>query len=919
MRLFTENVDFIATSGDKNILQIENYEEIFFDVYELIINGEKFISEKIGEYDTHPIVKIPVEIDGVKKEYPFILNEGKFQIVFNEQNELIQESVEENIPVITEEFEEVEEYSKESFEKALIDIQEKKHKILEYIENVKKTANQETDEYNKNQLKILEQQKQQNKKELQSFLESSKESWFEEFVDVSDKIKKELFDRLNINNSEIYESIDLKLEVISDDFKKLINEDFSNTEKIFENKIKELITEIYNNQVIKVINDGIDKISEQSEISFENIKNDFDLALSEKANDADLKNVENKLENEILSIQKESIELHDLISKTASSNQKSIIFIENKIDETQIELKESIVKIIDEKIEENEDNITTYYNEKLDIVENKLIDLSDENRQYFIGLINESKDNLLKEIKSIKENKAVEYIVENKKTGEKKEIDINSIKNDLQKEISNKISNEIIALRKYTAYHGGGGGTVAQQFANGGTMNGSLTIVGTISASQFLGIPVYTDTDTLSTVTGRGNTTTDSITVGGMTVLGGLTADRIYTTQLEALSANITVLDIKQYELSGFNVQGDCTIQGNVSASGTITADNMILSGNRVATVVDPVRTTLFGNGTTTVFPISGADGLVNPSALIVAIDGALQEPVVDYTVTSGNITFTSPLADGSKAVVISPSHTLQVSQMIPADGSVSSSKLDTDIAIAGQLTVTGQPALSALNSNHVMTYGLAEDQYAWIDLPAAFANFSSLGGSTSVSVIGASIDTGASTASFSTARTRFAGFFNRSPLAWTGGQARNIPFASRRTRLRAIIDTFTLLGNAYFWFGVWDKNSLISTTDEFDAKGFGVKITPTTLIAQTHDGTTLFQSDPSSLVLNNTVLLEIDYYQQNLSVKVDGAVIATVSGGYNIDSTAQIHFYGYAPNGGSAGDNARAELKQLRYLITEN
>jgi hypothetical protein len=480
MRIFTENVNFISTSGDKNILQIENYEEVFFDVYEISINGKKFISEKIGEYEKKPIVKIPVEIDGIKKEYPFILNEGKFQIVFNEQNELIQESVEENIPAITEEFDEVEEYSKESFEKELIDIQEKKNKILEYIENVKKTAKQQTDEYNKNQLKILEQQKEENKKQLKSLLESSKQSWFEEFVDVSDKIKKELFDRLNINNSEIYESIDLKLEIISDDFKKLIEEDFSNTEKIFENKIKELITEIYNNQVIKVINDGIDKISQQSEVSFENIKNDFDSALSEKATSVDLKNVEDKLETEILSVQKESIELHDLISKSVSSNKKSITYIENKIDETQKELKENIIKIIDEKIEENEDNITTYYNEKLDVVENKLIDLSDENRQYFIGLINESRDNLLKEIKSIKENKAVEYIVENKKTGEKKEIDINSIKSDLQKEISNKISNEIIALRKYTAYHGGGGGTVAQQFADGGTMNGSLNINGQI-------------------------------------------------------------------------------------------------------------------------------------------------------------------------------------------------------------------------------------------------------------------------------------------------------------------------------------------------------------------------------------------------------------------------------------------------------
>jgi hypothetical protein len=555
MRIFTENVNFISTSGDKNILQIENYEEVFFDVYEISINGKKFISEKIGEYEKKPIVKIPVEIDGIKKEYPFILNEGKFQIVFNEQNELIQESVEENIPAITEEFDEVEEYSKESFEKELIDIQEKKNKILEYIENVKKTAKQQTDEYNKNQLKILEQQKEENKKELKSLLESSKQSWFEEFVDVSDKIKKELFDRLNINNSEIYESIDLKLEIISDDFKKLIEEDFSNTEKIFENKIKELITEIYNNQVIKVINDGIDKISQQSEVSFENIKNDFDLALSEKATSVDLKNVEDKLETEILSVQKESIELHDLISKSVSSNKKSITYIENKIDETQKELKENIIKIIDEKIEENEDSITTYYNEKLDVVENKLIDLSDENRQYFIGLINESRDNLLKEIKSIKENKAIEYIVENKKTGEKKEIDINSIKSDLQKEISNKISNEIISLRKYTAYHGGGGGTVAQQFADGGTMNGSLNINGQILSGGV-------DIATLFTIGGTSNFATyDFVNNNFLNLSGG------------------TIIGDTRFN-------SNVTIYGNLTATGTTTFNNTIFSVTSALSVV---------------------------------------------------------------------------------------------------------------------------------------------------------------------------------------------------------------------------------------------------------------------------------------------------------------------------------------------
>jgi hypothetical protein len=189
-------------------------------------------------------------------------------------------------------------------------------------------------------------------------------------------------------------------------------------------------------------------------------------------------------------------------------------------------------------------------------------------------------------------------------------------------------------------------------------------------------------------------------------ITNSLSADRIFTTQLDALSANITVLDIKQYELSGFSVQGDCTIQGSVSASGTITADNMILSGNQVATVVDPVRTTLTGNGVLSAFAINGAVGLVNPSALIVAIDGILQEPEANYSVSGGSITFTSPIPNGSKAVVISPTNVLQVSQNIPADGSVTSEKLDTDIEIIGQLTAPNQ---IADKDESVMTRLIAE------------------------------------------------------------------------------------------------------------------------------------------------------------------------------------------------------------------
>ena len=127
------------------------------------------------------------------------------------------------------------------------------------------------------------------------------------------------------------------------------------------------------------------------------------------------------------------------------------------------------------------------------------------------------------------------------------------------------------------------------------------------------------------------------------------------------------------------------------------------------ATPVDPVRTTLTGNGVLSTFAISGAANLINPSALIVAIDGALQEPSVDYSVNNGTITFTDPLASGAKAVVISPSNALVAGQVVPSDGSVTSSKIATGVtlttpSLVGPVNLTSQDATTA---DRVMTRDL--------------------------------------------------------------------------------------------------------------------------------------------------------------------------------------------------------------------
>jgi hypothetical protein len=175
------------------------------------------------------------------------------------------------------------------------------------------------------------------------------------------------------------------------------------------------------------------------------------------------------------------------------------------------------------------------------------------------------------------------------------------------------------------------------------------------------------------------------------TLLDGITVTAEKVNYLTDVTSNIQgQLDAKQPLDSDLTAIAALTgTSGLLRKTGT---DTWTLDTNEA--VVDPVRTTVLGNGVLSTFAINGASGLINPSALIVAIDGILQEPVVDYTVSGGNITFTSPLPSGSKAVVISPTNSLQVSQNIPADGSVTSAKLDNSINFATRPTTSDTGAL---------------------------------------------------------------------------------------------------------------------------------------------------------------------------------------------------------------------------------
>lgn len=166
--------------------------------------------------------------------------------------------------------------------------------------------------------------------------------------------------------------------------------------------------------------------------------------------------------------------------------------------------------------------------------------------------------------------------------------DLNAQLLNIQKELHTKMQ---IYVQSY-----GGGGSVAMQFADGGTMNGTLNVAsgqilsagvdlanifsqggGGGGGSQVLS---FNESNARLTISPNGNTVSLSALSGGSTVYGNCLplsggtisgsvtiTNTLSTTTLYATSAYMTVIDITQYELSGFNVTGDVVISGALSAT----------------------------------------------------------------------------------------------------------------------------------------------------------------------------------------------------------------------------------------------------------------------------------------------------------------------------------------------------------------
>jgi hypothetical protein len=484
MKIFGEEVKHTSTNSPLNILRVESFEEIFFGVFEVELNEQKYPLEKISDYKGNPVVQIPIIVEGEEVLYPFVLVKGTSEILFNESNTDLP--IEYTVLDIDYQEEEV--------------LSESKQEILEQIEKAKENARKALRKARLTEALQLSEETKKNNTSLKNTLEKARQNLVHEFIEISDKLKRELLKKSITNYSELTETLNNRLTNISEDLESQLESNFENASKIFDSKIQSLVKELYKETVHPKLEKELNDIAFQIIERVESIESNLDDKLKSKAE----KTLVEGVSKELSAIQKANIELNDNINKgvnKALSRAGNVKTLVEKID-----------KEINEKFENELSNIEKYFDERIVNIQEKTFDITEESRKYIIDLVNKSKMDLFEEIKKIPKEKPVEYILESKKKDPEK-VNLDKLKKEYDSIIHDKFENYKTDLRKYIAVYSGGG-SVAQQFADGGTMNGNLVIVGSISASQYLGIPTF----------GGGGVSGDYLPLSGGTLTGLLSS-----------------------------------------------------------------------------------------------------------------------------------------------------------------------------------------------------------------------------------------------------------------------------------------------------------------------------------------------------------------------------------------------------------
>ena len=598
------NVEFVTTG--QNILACESFEEEHYDIYSIKTVFGDILKESISTHGNSPIIELNVNYKGkIHTNVPFIVSPvakhtcinintltGKYTIpqpVIVEQTAVALMEVDEFVPLPV--FEKIDTVHQQLLKQktATINVlQEENEQQLKYTKQIVSDVIQAgLDKINK----TIESYKTTVISEINTAKNNNLEANYGEFLADTELAKAKLVNYINqtvidkqplLNNYTNTLTLDIK-----NSLQKYVTEVFSENLQVSENSLNEIKSEALNK-----IQATVSVLTEEVKVNLDEIlisaqdKFNKNVSLLDQKVDSKLNKFQETITNSITDNLTEKVnqivsdfnntllenfnQLELDINAKNTDSHKLLEFVNQTVTDIKITLPYQINSQIVEIVEEEYAKLT----------QPLLLDTVDTLRSELVTLIKEetSQSALFEQTKNVTIEKVTQIFTEAKGNSKSFEKTLKAYKDDVLKEIKD-ISQQYSAKVLRRIEMSAGGGSIAQQFANGGTMNGNLNVTGKILSG---GVDIYT-----LFVTGSGSGG-DNIAVNTIVQTSSANWNNTYTTVNSNSAAwSLSVNNNSPGYYGSFYDTSTQTLTGvnqakRLDIANTFEANGISLSGNKI-------------------------------------------------------------------------------------------------------------------------------------------------------------------------------------------------------------------------------------------------------------------------------------------------------------------------------------------------
>ncbi len=608
-----------------NTMWVEGFEEVYFDVYEFYLNGNKILAEKIDTLGEHPVVKVPfTEVNGNKIEATFVLKIGTQP----NKTEIVSEAIEDDEPIMIESRNTlfVDKYEETFFGVYEFEINGNKV-IAEQVDTVNKTpvVKIPVTRSNGKQVEvefILKEGSQDSvlddsklvltdesmsvikEEDLKTKLHAESKTLIEQSgatdINISYRIdKEEIIEEIKTDSAAALEKLREETKNIVDEVEQIRDSIFiefasnSDSYRAKESKKLKLFVDEKLEELSKTNKKLAEKVKIETRTSLDSTYGSFIKKLRESQQELKERKKEHfKISNTLNVLENAHLELRDDVNvnkreilEATKNSEKSVNKALSRLGTVKKELTDSkaefdtIKDALAHSIILAEERVKEYYHNKIEEIENTIFD--NIRRDEILKVVKESKAKILTELDDTSNIKEQLRVIASE---EYDPITGKEFQRKLKKSIDDKFALEMVNIRRMLeSYSGGGSGWGSeapdddQEYARKNrkwvvaTGGGTGTITGSGSQGSI------TLWDSISSITDSKLTQTSE----GIILSGSIVTEYI------ALSTNTTTLNLSANDEQGLVVNGNSTISGNLSVLGEFTYIDTIVSITSALSVVN--------------------------------------------------------------------------------------------------------------------------------------------------------------------------------------------------------------------------------------------------------------------------------------------------------------------------------------------